>query len=162
MVKKATICCQISTVDLYYIVPVKSTVEISKNFVAFSEYMNFICISTFNGTNIKTSRENTVSYKKSKVDFLIIQVPLWKSLSWRQKRLFVIINFEPRCKVLSLSHRSFKRWLKKEKKTNTIFLFAKKNITFPLIFVSWYWDHVLQLCAAMMSWVGRWVELVVY
>ena len=33
--------CEISTVDLSYLVTVKSTVEISQNFVAFSEYMNF-------------------------------------------------------------------------------------------------------------------------
>ena len=32
---------QISSVDLSYVVKVKSTVEISQNFVAFSEYMNF-------------------------------------------------------------------------------------------------------------------------
>ena len=32
---------EIYTVDLFYAVPVKSTVEISQNFVAFSEYMNF-------------------------------------------------------------------------------------------------------------------------
>ena len=31
----------ISTVDLSYVVPVKYTVEISQNSVAFSEYMNF-------------------------------------------------------------------------------------------------------------------------
>jgi hypothetical protein len=41
--EKATKFCEISTVDLSYVVPVKSTVEISQNFVAFSEYMNFIC-----------------------------------------------------------------------------------------------------------------------
>ena len=40
--EKATKFCKISTVDLSYVVPVKSTVEISQNFVAFSEYMNFI------------------------------------------------------------------------------------------------------------------------
>ena len=39
--EKATKCCEISTVDLSYVVPVKYTVEISQNFVAFSEYMNF-------------------------------------------------------------------------------------------------------------------------
>ena len=33
--KKATKFCKISTVDLSYVVPVKSTVEISQNFVAF-------------------------------------------------------------------------------------------------------------------------------
>ena len=32
---------KISTIDLSHEVPVKSTVEISQNFVAFSEYMNF-------------------------------------------------------------------------------------------------------------------------
>ena len=33
--------CEISTVDLSYVVTVKSTLEVSQNFVAFSEYMNF-------------------------------------------------------------------------------------------------------------------------
>ena len=40
--EKATNFCEISTVDLSYVVTVKSTVEISQNFVAFSEYMNFM------------------------------------------------------------------------------------------------------------------------
>ena len=39
--EKATKFCKISTVDLSYVVKIKSTVEISQNFVAFSEYMNF-------------------------------------------------------------------------------------------------------------------------
>jgi hypothetical protein len=39
--EKATKCCEISTVDLSYVVLVKSTVENSQDFVAFSEYMNF-------------------------------------------------------------------------------------------------------------------------
>ena len=39
--EKATKFCKISFVDLSYVVPVKSTMEISQNFVAFSEYMNF-------------------------------------------------------------------------------------------------------------------------
>ena len=40
--ERATKFCEISTVDLSYVVAVKSTVEISQNFVAFSEYyMNF-------------------------------------------------------------------------------------------------------------------------
>ena len=39
--EKATQFCEISTVDLSYVVPVKSTLEISQNFVAFSECMNF-------------------------------------------------------------------------------------------------------------------------
>ena len=39
--EKATNFCEISTLLLSYVVPVKSKVEISQNFVAFSEYMNF-------------------------------------------------------------------------------------------------------------------------
>ena len=40
--EKSTHFCEISTVDLSYVVMVKSTVEISKQFVTFSEYMSFI------------------------------------------------------------------------------------------------------------------------
>ena len=40
--KTATKFCEISTLLLSYVVPVKSKMEISQNFVAFSEYMNFI------------------------------------------------------------------------------------------------------------------------
>ena len=39
--KKATKFCEIFTLLLPYVVPVKSKVKISQNFVAFSEYMNF-------------------------------------------------------------------------------------------------------------------------
>ena len=39
--EKATNFCEISTLDLSYVVTVKSTVEILPNFVAFSEYKNF-------------------------------------------------------------------------------------------------------------------------
>ena len=39
--EKATKFYKISIVDLSYVVPFKSTVEISQNFVTFSEYMNF-------------------------------------------------------------------------------------------------------------------------
>ena len=39
--EKATNFCEISIIDLSYVVPVKSKVEILQNFVAFSEYMNF-------------------------------------------------------------------------------------------------------------------------
>ena len=39
---KATKFCEIFTLLLSYVVPVKSKVKISQNFVAFSEYMNFI------------------------------------------------------------------------------------------------------------------------
>ena len=37
--EKATKFCEIFTVDLAYVVTVKSMVDISQNFVAFSEYM---------------------------------------------------------------------------------------------------------------------------
>ena len=39
--EKATKFFEISTVDFSYVVPVKSTVEVSQNLVAFSEYKNF-------------------------------------------------------------------------------------------------------------------------
>ena len=40
--EKATKFCEIFTLHLSYVVPVKSKMKISQNFVAFSEYMNFI------------------------------------------------------------------------------------------------------------------------
>ena len=40
--EKATQFCEISTLLLSYVVPVKSKVEISLNFVTFSEYTNFM------------------------------------------------------------------------------------------------------------------------
>ena len=39
--EKTTNFCEISTLVLSYVVPVKSKVEILQNYVAFSEYMNF-------------------------------------------------------------------------------------------------------------------------
>ena len=39
--EKAAKFCEISTNYLSYVLPVKQLVEISQNFVAFSEYMNF-------------------------------------------------------------------------------------------------------------------------
>ena len=44
--EKATKFWEISTVDLFYVVSVKSTVKILQNFVAFSEYLNFIRMIT--------------------------------------------------------------------------------------------------------------------
>ena len=44
--EKATKFCEISTVDLSYVVPVKSTVDISQIVVAFSKYMNFNTLCT--------------------------------------------------------------------------------------------------------------------
>ena len=44
--EKAKKICKISALLLSYVVPVKSKMDISQNFVAFSEYMNFklLCI----------------------------------------------------------------------------------------------------------------------
>ena len=39
--EKAKKFCEIFTLLLSYVVPVKSKLKISQNFVAFSEYMNF-------------------------------------------------------------------------------------------------------------------------
>ena len=39
--EEATKFCEISTLLLSYVVPVKSKVEISQNFVAITEYLNF-------------------------------------------------------------------------------------------------------------------------
>ena len=45
--------CEISTLLLSYVVPVKSKVEISQNFVAFSEYMNFMCFPILHGSHLQ-------------------------------------------------------------------------------------------------------------
>ena len=39
--EKATTVCETSIVDLSFLVPVKSMLEIFQNHVAFSEFMNF-------------------------------------------------------------------------------------------------------------------------
>ena len=39
--EKSTKCCEIITLLLSYVVPVKSKVKVLQNFVAFSEHMNF-------------------------------------------------------------------------------------------------------------------------
>ena len=39
--EKTSKFCEISTLFLSYVVPINSKVEISQNFLAFSEYMNF-------------------------------------------------------------------------------------------------------------------------
>ena len=43
--KKVTEFCEISTLLLSYVVPVKSNVEILHNFVTFSEYMNLTTLA---------------------------------------------------------------------------------------------------------------------
>ena len=50
--EKATNFCEFSTIDLSYVVTVKSTVEILQNFVVFSEDLNFRLINLDMGTLI--------------------------------------------------------------------------------------------------------------
>ena len=45
--EEATKFCEISTVGMFYVVTVKSTVEISQNCVAFSEYINFNILTDY-------------------------------------------------------------------------------------------------------------------
>ena len=45
LIEKATKFCEITTNYLFYVLPVKKLVEISQNFVAFSEYMNFTAMN---------------------------------------------------------------------------------------------------------------------
>ena len=47
--EKATKFCEI--LSLSYVVPVKCKVKISQNFVAFSEYMNFIIFNIYDSKN---------------------------------------------------------------------------------------------------------------
>ena len=51
--EKATKCCEIFTLLLTVCTVVKSKVKISKNFVAFSEYMNFDKIDAWKDWNLK-------------------------------------------------------------------------------------------------------------
>ena len=53
--EKATKFYEISTLLLSYVVPVKSEVEISQDFVAFSEFMNFTYFPDLLSVNFDTS-----------------------------------------------------------------------------------------------------------
>ena len=78
--EKATKFCEISTVDLSYVVPVKYTVEISQNFVAFSEYMNFIVEADV----LYVYSNNEIKIESSKIWF-------WRQSAW--KSLLMNFNF---------------------------------------------------------------------
>ena len=54
--------CEISTIDLSYVVPVKSTVKILQNSVDFSEYMNF---KTAKSVSRSTAAANAADAKLS-------------------------------------------------------------------------------------------------
>ena len=66
--EKATKFFKISAVDLSYVVPVNSTVEILQNFVAFSEYMNFKGDNSV--PHCKTLPQLTSSYWKTEKTIL--------------------------------------------------------------------------------------------
>ena len=64
--EKATRFCKISIVDLFYVVPVKSTVEISQNLVPFSEYMNFNILFFLISTSLKVGySEKATKFEKN-------------------------------------------------------------------------------------------------
>ena len=54
---------------LVLVVPVKSTVEISKNFVAFSEYMNFKELVDWSHSNI--SKHHSDLLKSKRIQFIV-------------------------------------------------------------------------------------------
>ena len=54
--KKDTFFCEITALDLSYEVMGKSTVEISQNFVAFSEYMNFTRFPSIQFTKVHRTK----------------------------------------------------------------------------------------------------------
>ena len=94
---EATKFCKISTIDLSYVVPVKSSVEISKNFVAFPEYMNFIMGPDKQDfmPKIHTQKENTQQETLSKSDKVFFKVTFLRQESskwlWLSKP---IIDYE--------------------------------------------------------------------
>ena len=90
--EKATNVCENFTVDLSYVVLVKSTVEILQNFVAFSEYMNFKDVTTLSvlqgfcwaiitiiGTFKKMERHENVSFARL---ILLINTYVYSIANW--------------------------------------------------------------------------------
>ena len=55
--------CEIFTLLLSYVVPVKSKVKISQNFVAFSEYMNFKRIENELGNSFTNPKRSWPHYE---------------------------------------------------------------------------------------------------
>ena len=75
--EKTTKFYEIFTLLLSYVVPVKSKMKISQNFVAFSEYMNFICLSTL------TWRSDVIvqcTHKKYITYFLYLNGACWSDV----------------------------------------------------------------------------------
>ena len=75
--EKATKFCEISNVDLSYAVTVKSTMEILQNFVAFSEYMNFI-FTEMAGNMIMANLKKISKVTNTRRDFPFLPVPMMR------------------------------------------------------------------------------------
>ena len=82
--EKATKFCEISTLVLSYVVPIKSKVEISQNFVTFSEYINFTNGSkTFEGGRVQNILKNWWRHLWTDLEAASTQ---WRLNSSRRKR----------------------------------------------------------------------------
>ena len=66
--EKAANFCKISTVNLSYVVTIKSTVEITQNFVAFSEYIY---------SRVQKSIENWSAWSKMALGEVGVPLPWW-------------------------------------------------------------------------------------
>ena len=76
--EKASTFCEISTLLLSYVVPVKSKVDISQKFVAFSEYMNFTTLQmyeTWEGCHFETIDSTATTENRQFSRFL--KLPVW-------------------------------------------------------------------------------------
>ena len=103
--EKATKFCEIFTLLLSYVVPVKSKVKILQNLVAFSEYMNFkniinlpridILQSKILGvsTNFCQVRLTSLNLESSAFEsFLMIASPRWGNLNNTSSILLLKLN----------------------------------------------------------------------
>ena len=63
--EKATKFCEIFTLILSYVVPVKNKMKISQNVVAFSEYMNFTITSVGDFASILCQFQSYIDFGKS-------------------------------------------------------------------------------------------------
>ena len=86
--EKATIFCEIITIDLSYVVLVKSRVEILQNFVAFSKYMNFIGMSHDQHLNLVLFFQKNLTVEVSEPCKKIVQI--WMSTN---KKTVCVLKF---------------------------------------------------------------------
>ena len=94
--EKAMNVCKISTVDLSYVVTVKSTVEISQNFVVFLQYINFhklsfLCLQLSIRLFYFIFKVKDVKWKMKKI-FMALLWPFVKKLSFRLHETRVVLE----------------------------------------------------------------------